>query len=279
MKLFLKTLYITSIIFTLLFSYPYKLKAAPAVSFSFDRGNILVNKIFSLELIASWEGDSDRYLIAPPQISFPEGIEEKGSSFSTTSKEGHYSLYYKYQLLAQKEGEYALKPIEISYWEKGNNKEEKVKTNALHFKVTSFSSTYLTRFWLPGILIAVFLGLFIALAVLYKKKKRLSNGQKSDATITRELIAGELEQCNAYKIKGDWGNYFKKILSIRNKLPNQDKIGTLMEDLDTLVEKVTYGGLHPTSEEINLIQRQIEKAFKSAFPKDGDKDLDGIKLR
>lgn len=279
MKLFLKTLYITSIIFTLLFSYLYKLKAAPAVSFSFDRGNILVNKIFSLELTASWEGDSDRYLIAPPQISFPEGIEEKSSSFSTTSKEGHYSLYYKYQLLAQKEGEYALKPIEISYWEKGNNKEEKVKTNALHFKVTSFSSANLTRFWLPGILIAVFLGLFIALAVLYKKKKRLRDGQKSDAPITRELIAGELEQCNAYKIKGDWGNYFKKILSIRNKLPNQDKIGTLMEDLDTLVEKVTYGGLHPTSEEINLIQRQIEKAFKSAFPKDGDKDLDGIKLR
>ena len=93
------------------------------------------------------------------------------------------------------------------------------------------------------------------------------------------MIAGELEQCNAYKIKGDWGNYLKKILSIHNKLPTQDKTGTIMKDLDTLVEKVIYGGLHPTPEEINLIQRQIEKAFKSAFPKDGDKDLDGIKLR
>ncbi len=279
MKSFLKALYISSIIFILLPSYPYKLKAAPAVSLSLDRDIILANKTFSLELIASWEGDSDRYLIAPPQISFPEGIEEKSSSFSTTSKEGHYSLYYKYQLLAQKEGEYVLKPIEISYWEKGNNKEEKVKTEALHFKVTSFSTAYLTRFWLPGTLIAIFLGLFSALVVLYKKKKRLSDGQKSDATITRELIAGELEQCNAYKIKGDWGNYLKKILSICNKLPTQDKTGTIMEDLDTLVEKVTYGGLRPTTEEINLIQRQIEKAFKSAFPKDGDKDLEGIKLR
>ena len=69
------------------------------------------------------------------------------------------------------------------------------------------------------------------------------------------------------------------MISIRNKLPHQDKTGTLMEDLDILAERVTYGGVRPSSEEINLIQRQIEKAFKGAFPKDGDKDLEGIKLR
>ena len=59
----------------------------------------------------------------------------------------------------------------------------------------------------------------------------------------------------------------------------QDKTGTIMENLDALAEKVIYGGLRPTTEEINLIQRQIEKAFKSAYPKDGKKDLNGIKLR
>jgi len=277
MKSFLKILYTSSVVLTFLFSSPYQLRGAPTVSLYLDRDPILVNKIFSFELTLSWEGDAEQYLVAPHHIIFPEGIEERDSSFSSVSKGEHYLLSYKYNLYAQKEGEYIFKPIEISYWEKGNNKEEKIKTEALHFEVTSFSIAKLGRYWLLGVLIIILLGLFITLIVLYKKKKRLSDDQRSDITATREIMANELEQCNAYKIKGDWESYFKKVISIRNKLPTQDEGGKIMEHLDTLAERVTYGGLLPTPEEINLIQRQLEKAFKSTFP--NNKDSDGIELR
>ena len=93
------------------------------------------------------------------------------------------------------------------------------------------------------------------------------------------MMMSELEQCNAYKIKGEWGNYLQKVISIRDRLPVQDKGGDSIANLDSLAEKVTYGGFRPTIEEINLIQRQLEKAFKRAFPDDKDKELEGIEFR
>ena len=71
----------------------------------------------------------------------------------------------------------------------------------------------------------------------------------------------------------------QKVISIRDKLPLQDEGGNSIDHLDSLAEKVIYGGLRPTTEEINLIQRQLEKALKHAFPDDKDKELEGIKFR
>ena len=279
MNPFLKILYSYSIALIFLTFLPFQLRAAPTVSLSLDRDTILVNKIFSLELVVSWEGDADQYLIAPPHITLPEGIEEKGSSFSSTSRGARYLLGYKYALCAQKEGEYVIKPFEIRYWEKGNNKEGKIETGALHFQITSFSIFNLGRYWLVGILTITFLGLFSTLIVLYKKKKRRSDDQESDNTAMREMIVREFDQCNAYKLQGDWKNYIEKVIAIRNKLPTQDENKKVMEYFDTLAERVAYGGLRLTTEDINLIQRQLERAFRSAFPNGKDEDLDGIEFR
>jgi len=278
MKSSLKTLYILSVAFIFLSFLPYRLKAAPVVSISLDRDTILVNKTFVFDLSISWEGDAELYVVDRPHITLPESIEEKGSSFSTTSKEGYYSLHYKYNLCVKKEGEYTIKPIEISYWEKGNNKEEKVKTEVLKFQVTSFSILNLNKYWLPAVLITIFLSLFITLIVLRKKRKRVNDDQRSDDTV-KETIVRELDKCNTYKLQGDWGNFLKTAISIRNKFPAGDKGGKIMEELDMLAERTTYGGFHPTPEEINLIQRQLEKAFKNAFPNNKDRELDKIKFR
>jgi hypothetical protein len=112
----------------------------------------------------------------------------------------------------------------------------------------------------------------MVLIVLYKRKKGGVNDQKLDSVITREMILEELGQCNAYKMEGDWENYLKKIVSIRNKIPALNEDEESIKALDALVERITYGGF-------SLIQRKLERAFKNAFPDDKDKDLDGIEFR
>jgi hypothetical protein len=278
MKPFLKILYTFSIVFIFLSFLPYQIAGAPAVSLSLDKDAISTNKIFSLELTLSWEGDADQYLVAPPQVTLPEGIEKKDYSFISVSRGDRYSLHYKYDLFAYKKGNYILEPVEVSYWEKGNNKEEKIRTEKLHIKVSSFGVVDLVSYWPMGVSVIVLAGLFIVLIVLYKKKKRCVDNEELNGVLTREMIASEMEQCNAYKIEGDWENYLKRVISIRNKLPTPDEGGKDMKELDALAERVTYGGFCPSTEEINLIQRQLEKAFKRSFPDDRDEDLDGIKL-
>ncbi|NOQ86275.1 MAG: hypothetical protein GQ554_05270 [Deltaproteobacteria bacterium] len=279
MKSSLKILYTFSIAFIFSTSFPNELPGAPAVSLYLDKGTIYTNRNFSFELALSWEGDADQYLVAPPQITLPAGIEEKDSSFSSISRGDRFSLHYRYDLFAQQEGDYHIQPIEISYWEKGKNKEEKIKTEVLNFKVTSFSIINLGKYWLLFILAIFLLSLFVVLIVLYKRKKGGVNDQKLDSVITREMILEELGQCNAYKMEGDWENYFKKVISIRNKIPALNEDEESIKALDALVERITYGGFCPSTEEISLIQRKLERAFKNAFPDDKDKDLDGIEFR
>lgn len=278
MKSSSKILCTFSIAFIFLTFFPNELLGAPTVSLSLDKGTIYTNKNFSFELALFWEGDADQYLVAPPQVTLPEGIEEKDSSFSSTSRGDRFVLHYRYDLFAQQEGDYHIQPIEISYWEKGNNKEEKIKTDVLNFKVSSPGIVSLISYWPVGVSVIVLLGLFTALIVLYIRKKRCVLDQRLDGIVTREMIASELEQCNAYKMEGDWGNYLKKVICIRNKLPIEDRSGKILKALDTLSDRVTYGGFCPSAEEINRIQRQLEKVFKNAFPDDKNDDLDGIEL-
>lgn len=275
----LKILYLFSIAFIFLTSFPHELIGAPAVSLSLNKDTIYANRNFSLELILSWEGDPDQYLIAPPHITLPTGIEEIDSSFRSVSRGDRYSLYYRYDLLARQEGDYRIQPIEISYWEKGNNQEETIKTKALHVKVTSFGIRNLGGDWLLFVLTVFLLSLFVGLIVLYKRKRGGVHDQQLDHAIKREMILEELNQCSAYKMQGDWENYLKKVISIRSKIPALHEDKENMRVLDSLLERVTYGGFYPTTEEINLMQRKLERALRDAFPDDKDECVDGIEIK
>jgi len=278
-NLFAKNLCNASLLLIALLLFPSQLRGAPALYLSLDNKHITTNKTFSSTLTVSWKGDADQYLVEPPQLTLPEDIDEIGTASRSITRGDHYLLEYRFDLRAKKEGDYVIKPVEISYWAKGNNSAETIKTESLHFSVTSFNLTAYGNYWLLGLLAIIFLSLFIALIVLSTKKKRQRRDHGVEAPSIKETIIRELRECDSYKIMGDWENYLKKAIAIRDKLPAEDKGGKAMETLDSLAERVHYGGLHPTTEEINRIQRQLENALKSAFPNDTDKDMDSIAFR
>ena len=278
MHLFAKTLFNTSLLMGL-FLFPSHLRGAPSLSLSLDDQHITAKKTFSATLTVSWKGDADQYLLEPPQVILPEEMNEIGTASRSITREDHYLLEYRFDLRAEKEGDYVIRPVEISYWEKGNNTVQMAKTEALPINVTAFTLTTYGRYGLIGLLATIFLSLFITLIVLSKKKKRQGSDHGTDTPSLKETITRELRECHSYKITGDWENYLKKAIAIRDKLPTEDKGGKAMETLDSLAERVHYGGLHPTTEEINQIQRQLEHALKNAFPKEKDKELETIALR
>jgi len=278
-NLFEKNLFNTSLVLIGLLLFPSQLRGAPTLSFSLDNKHITAQKTFSSTLAVSWKGDADQYLVEPPQLTLPEDIYEIGTGSRSITRGDQYLLEYRFDLRAEKEGDYVIKPVEISYWEKGNNTVEKVQTEALRFSVTTFNLTNYGKYWPLGVLVIIFLSLFITLIVLSKKKKRQRSDHGVETPSMKETITRELRECHSYKISGDWENYLKKAISLRDKLPNEEKGGKVMETLDSLAERVHYGGLHPTTEEINRIQRQLENALKNAFPNDTDKDMDTIAFR
>jgi len=278
-NLFAKNLLNASLILIALLLSPSQLRGAPALSFSLDNKHTTTNKTFSSTLTLSWKGDADQYLIEPPQLTLPEDIDEIGTASRSITRGDQYLLEYRFDLRAAKEGDYVIKPVEISYWAKDNNSVETVKTEALRFSVTSFNLAHYWKYWPLGLLAIIFLSLFITLIVLSTRKKRQRSDHGIETPSIKETITRELRECDSYKITGDWENYLKKAIAIRDKLPTEDTGGKVMETLDSIAERVHYGGLHPTTEEINRIQRQLEQAIRSAFPSNTDKDRDSIAFR
>ena len=278
-NLFAKNLCNPSLVLIGLLLFPSQLRGAPTLSLSLDNKHITAKKTFSSTLTVFWKGDADQYLIEPPHITLPEDISDMGTASRSITRGDQYLLEYRFDLRAEKEGDYVIEPVEISYWEKGSTTVEKVKTEPLRFSVTTFKLTNYGRYWPLGVLVIIFLSLFIILIVLSTKKKRQGSDHGLETPSIQQTITRELKECHTYKITGDWENYLKKAIAIRDKLPTEDKGGKAMETLDSLAERVHYGGLHPTTEETNLIQRQLEHALKNAFPKDTDKEMETIAFR
>jgi hypothetical protein len=277
MNPFFKIASITSALLVVHFLLPCQLIGAPRVSLSLDKKNISAQKPFSCELTISWEGDADQYLVDRPRLKPPEGIVEVGSSSSSITRGDQYLLQYRYDLQAEKEGSYVLEPIEISFWAKGNNEEEKINTDKLTITVTSFSlAQYGENRLIPVALVIIVVSLFSALIVIISKKRRRDRNQTQSAPSPKDALASDLTHCNDFKIKGDWKRYIQTALAIRNQLPTEVKG---LEELDKLAEKIHYGGFRPNTEEINRIHRQLEQAVKSVSTKDPDRELEGIALR
>lgn len=253
---------------------PSLLRGAPTVSLSSASKHITTNKTFSSTLTVSWKGDPDQYLVEPPRLTLPEGIKEIGSASRSITSGNHHLLEYRFDLRAEKEGDYVIKPVEVSYWAKGNNAADTARTEALGFSAISFNLTRYESYWPLGVLAVIFLSLSITLIVLSTKKKRKRAALGSETPALKETLSRELRECHAYKITGDWENYLRRAIALRDKLPPGDRRGEILEKLDHLAERVHYGGIHPTTDEINRIQRQLEQSLKSVFPHKTDKDGD-----
>lgn len=256
---------ITTLVFFVLPFCPASLNAVPSLSLSVDEGGLVVRKPFSVELIISWEGDPEQYLVETPHLKLPEGIVRSGTSYSTSAKENMYYLRYQYTLCAATAGSYVLDPVEISYWEKDAGEARIARTEELHFTVSAWSEAALKRYWVPGVVLLIFISLFMMLFVLSTKKKRPATTAPTDDVAREQIIDHELKQCRAYKLSGDWDTYVRQVIAVLSKLPSDENHEKTLKDLYRLAERVQYGGYRPSENEIDLIERQLETACAGAF--------------
>jgi len=178
MKRFLPAICIPALIFFVLFSFIIPLNASPSVSLSLNEKIIIVREPFSMELSISWEGDPEQYLVETPHLKLPQNMTQSSSSYSTSAQENRYCLRYRYTLCAATAGSYVLDPVEINYWEKDAGDARIARTDALAFIVSSWSEAVVKRYWIPGVVVLIFISLFSMLFVLSTKKKR---GGRSNA--------------------------------------------------------------------------------------------------
>ena len=229
-------------------------------------------KHFNLQVEVQWAGNFEEYLLLPPEVALPEGVALLATRAETSSRQGQSTITYAFSLRAEKPGSYALDPVELRYTPRFEQKPMAARISGP--TVTVHAATV----WgLPALAWLAVLGGAAALAFgAWMVWRRLAEGSAS----TRAAVAGEnlaaladelsvrFDDGRKKRMQGDIAGFLDVMTTIENAIPNGEDADA---ELPALVEKVRYGGLSPANEELDRLQRRIERAL-GVFAKAQQKD-------
>ncbi len=244
--------------------------AAPQVEAALAAPTVSTGTPFTLSITVSWQGDADQYVIVPPEPELPEGVEKISSSFASSASTGMQRMHYTFLLRAVSNGAYTIKPAEVKYWARGEDKEAATESREITFKAVQFALVENNTTLVVIISLVVLAGALAGMVFVMLKRKK-ARQQKAAAVTTmseRERAADSLQHCRQCKLRGDYAGFYQTALDCARMVAPQDT--ALTGSLAAMFEKVQFGGFRPPAEEIERVLRQLEKS--SGWLIDGEKN-------
>jgi hypothetical protein len=246
--------------------------AEPQVEAKLTAETVSTGAPFSLSLIISWQGDADQYIIAPPQPELPEAVEQVSSSFSSSASEDVQRMHYEFVLRAVKDGEYAIKPVAVKYWARGETQESSLVSQEISFKAVRYAFLKNNQgLFIFGTVACIIAGMCAGGFFIRRKK----TGKKTAAPAFAspdQIISQLLQTCRTSKIRGEYAGFYEAAIALGRLLPEQDS--ALSEKLAAMLEKIRFGGLRPPAEDIERLLRQLEKSAEKILSAGADKNPD-----
>jgi hypothetical protein len=258
----------------LLFIPTAQAHAAPQVEATLAASTVSTGAPFTLSITVSWKGNADQYVIVPPEPELPDGVEKLSSSFVSSASADTQTMHYSFLLRALKNGSYTIKPSEVNYWARGEEKEStaaggEITFTAVRFALVENNTPLLVS--ICGVLLAS-AGAGMVFFVLGRKRAlRQKTAAGGEASPDRQA-AGLLQICRQSKLRGDYAGFCTAALDLARRVAPPDT--ALTESLAAMLEKVQFGGVRPPAEDIERLLRQLEKSADGLIAGDKKKELD-----
>ena len=233
---------------------------APQVEAKLAASTISTGTPFALSITVSWQGDADQYVIVPPEPELPDGVEKQSSCFVSSASAGIQTMHYTFFLRALNNGDYTIKPAEVKYWARGEEKESTAASGEITFKAVRFAlvENHTARMFIICLVLLTAAVAGMGFVVVRRKKARMQKQAAERGTGADKQAAKLLQICRQSKLRGDYAEFFKTALDLARMVAPQDS--SLTGNLATMFEKVQFGGVRPPAEEIERLLRQLEKS-------------------
>ncbi len=237
---------------------------------------------FHVDIEVLWAGNFEEYSPHPPEILLPEGVTRESVTAESSSRDGSNRLTYRVTLLAEKPGRYALDPVEVRYTPRFEATPvagrvqgptvEVVAPEILGFK--------------PGVVAAGAAGLAaLGLAGFFvgRRLRGRDAGLSGAAAAAFEELQADFEEARRKRLQGDGAGYLLALADLDSRLrevsgegePDEAAAAAMKE----AVERARYGGEVPPAEELDRLQRTVERGLEELRPDRRRDEYEGLKLR
>jgi peroxiredoxin len=237
---------------------------------------------FTVEVELFWAGNFDEYMPHPPEILLPEGVVQESVTAESSSRQGRNHLTYTATLRADKPGKYALDPVEVRYTPRFDSAPVAARVAGPTVEVVA-----------PTILgvaprtLAAGVGGFAALGlvgfVAARKLRGRRSAGRSTGTEAYEALAADFEAARKMRRAGDGAGCLLALAELDRALRRDSGEGesedAARESLAQAVERARYGGEVPPAQELDRLQRSVERRLEALRPNAAKHDRQGLKLK
>jgi len=222
-----------------------------------------VGQEFYLDIHLRWAGHFEEYLPQPPKVHLPEGIVQQSVTASTNSREGSQVVLYRVTLKADEPGSYALDPVELRYTPRLASSDAATRLTGPTVEVRPRTFAGLK----PRNVALGFGGLVLSFVVgfVVSRHRRAGKDPSSDAVEPRfESLMAQYNNARGLRMQGDAAGFALVMLELRKELSELEE--SEAKRLAALEESLRYGGQVPPADELDRMQRMVERRLDALRP-------------
>lgn len=246
----------------------------PTAEVSLSDPTPTVGETFYLDVDLHWSGDLGEYIPQPPRVMTPEAVTRERVTASTTSREGRNVVSYRLELRADEVGSFALDPVELRYT-------PRLESSPIESRVSGPTVEVMPR-TIAGLrpktlVIGSLTALAAGLAVFGVISRRRAVGSEGESVSPYERLQSTFEDARALRLKGDGAGFLLALAELESEL------GPLDEEIESYwqqtAERVRYGGQVPPADELDRLQRRVERRLNELRPDPQVAAMEAVKLR
>ncbi len=254
----------------------------PTAELALETATPRAGKPFFLDIQLHWAGNFEEYLPHPPEILLPEGVVQESVTAESSSRDGRNQLNYRVTLRADAPGKYALDPVELRYTPR--SEATPVASRVLGPTVEVLPLRVLG---MPPGMLAVSVAALVLLGLggffAGRKLRGRATPRTAPAAELYERLHATFEEARKKRMQGDGAGQLLALAELDRQLreardePEPDEAAA--RSLRDAVERARFGGEVPPAEELDALQRSVERRLEELKPDPGKAERRALKLK
>lgn len=235
-----------------------------------------VREPFSLDVEIHWAGNFDEYLLHPPQLVLPEGVEQRGVSAETGGEKGRSVVTYSIALEASEPGAFALDPVELRYTPRFESSPVSTRIEGPTVEVLPRTIAGLEMGTFAGVVGGLALAVAGGLVFARRRRRRAVTSDEGPVRRWRQT----LEEARRLRLEGELGASTERLLRLELDILGETPEAPRRAELEERLERLRFGGERPGAEEVDRLLRRLEREVEERLaPGEEESRKKRIRLR